>query len=142
MIKNISGFLVEGKLVAHKTQEFPTGPNHMVPDLTWTTLKAKSFTFKCSPKATTLTFQSWLFLISKIFGKELLNRVKVSKKKKKKYIYIYIYIYIYRYIYRYIYIKKNQFLCNRIPRSTKGLSQFHLSAKFQAALKMVSGRKN
>ena len=41
-----------------------------------------------------------------------------------------------------IYIKKNEFLCNRIPRSTKGLSQFHLSAKFKAALKMVSGRKN
>ena len=49
---------------------------------------------------------------------------------------------IYTYIYIYIYIKKNQFLCNRIPQSTKGLSQFHLSAKFQAALKMVSARKN
>ena len=41
----------------------------------------------------------------------------------------------------YIYIAKSIF-CNRWLRSTKGLSQFHLSAKFQAALKMVSGRKN
>ena len=30
----------------------------------------------------------------------------------------------------YIYIKQNQFLCNRWQRSTKDLSQFHLSAKF------------
>ena len=41
----------------------------------------------------------------------------------------------------YIYEKQNQLLCNRWSGSTKGLSQFHLSAKFQAALMMVSGRK-